>query len=77
MNWPARSPDMNPIEHVWDHLGWAMQRDRIPCRTLDELQNKLDMVWNNMDQGYIQNLFEGMPRRMQAVITSRGGNTRY
>lgn len=77
MDWPARSPDMNPIEHVWDHLGWTLQQDGFPCRTLDELQNKLSMFWNNLGQEYIQNLFEGMPRRMQAVITARGGNTRY
>lgn len=77
MNWPARSPDINPIEHVWDRLGWEIQQDRIPCRTLGELQNKLEMIWNNLDQHYIHNLFEGMPRRIQAVITARGGNTRY
>ncbi|GFY01272.1 transposable element Tcb2 transposase [Trichonephila clavipes] len=20
--WPARSLDLSPIEHIWDHLGW-------------------------------------------------------
>ncbi|GFV37092.1 transposable element Tcb2 transposase [Trichonephila clavipes] len=20
--WPTRSPELSPIEHIWDHLGW-------------------------------------------------------
>jgi transposase len=77
MNWPARSPDLNPIEHVWDHLGWAMQHHQAPIRNLNELQNQLGVIWDNMDQEYIHRLFEGLPRRMEAVIRARGGNTRY
>lgn len=34
--------------------------------------------WNNEDmQGRIRTLIASMPDRMQAVITARGGNTRY
>ncbi|GFU12905.1 uncharacterized protein TNCV_3574331 [Trichonephila clavipes] len=34
MDWPARSPDLNPIEHVWDFLG-----RRLAARTLPPLFN--------------------------------------
>lgn len=77
MNWPARSPDLNPIEHVWDHMGRTIRQHEVPRRTLQELQNELNVIWNNMDQGYVQTLIESMPRRMQAVIRARGGHTRY
>jgi hypothetical protein len=26
LEWPARSPDMNPIEHVWDTLGRTVKK---------------------------------------------------
>ena len=39
--WPARSPDMNPIEHAWDALGRAINdRDNLP-QTLQELAQAL------------------------------------
>ncbi|GFU28811.1 transposable element Tcb2 transposase [Trichonephila clavipes] len=22
--WPFRSPDLSPIEYIWDHLGWRV-----------------------------------------------------
>lgn len=77
MAWPSRSPDLNPIEHVWDMLGRKV-RSRVPSpRTLDELRNVLLEEWEAIPQHAIYSLIESMPRRMNAVIQARGGNTRY
>jgi len=27
--WPARSPDINPIEHLWDRLGLVIKRRHV------------------------------------------------
>ncbi|GFU54720.1 transposable element Tcb2 transposase [Trichonephila clavipes] len=37
MNWPARSPDLNPIEHVWDFLGRRLAARTLPPVTIREL----------------------------------------
>ncbi|GFW31940.1 uncharacterized protein TNCV_5041091 [Trichonephila clavipes] len=50
--WPARSPDLSPIEHIWDHLG---RRVRHPT-SLNELEARLQQIWNKMSQYIIQNL---------------------
>jgi transposase len=76
-DWPALSPDMNPIEHVWDELGRRVRRHTPAPRTAQELRELLLQEWNNIDQNVILNLIQSMPRRLQTVINARGGNTRY
>ncbi|GFW46366.1 transposable element Tcb1 transposase [Trichonephila clavipes] len=66
MDWPAYSPDMNPIEHVWDMLG----RPRPTC--LPELRRALLDEWCNILQDQIDNLILSMPRRCKACIASSG-----
>ncbi|GFU96032.1 transposable element Tc3 transposase [Trichonephila clavipes] len=37
MDWPARAPDLNPIEHVWDFLGRRLAARTLPSVTIREL----------------------------------------
>ena len=77
MDWPPHSPDLNPIEHVWDMLGRRI-RNLIPApRTLDELRRALSEQWAVIPQEDISRLVQSMPRRIDTVIQARGGNTRY
>lgn len=77
MDWPPKSADMNPIEHVWDLLKKRV-RQRIPTpENLQQLEQVVLEEWENIPQETIQNLLRGMQRRMLAVIRARGGNTRY
>ena len=77
MERPARSPDMNPIEHVWDDLQCRVAGRRIAFRTLQQLEAVLMEEWENIPQDNIVNFYEGIQRRMEAVIQAKGGNTRY
>lgn len=77
MNWPACSPDLNPIEHVWDMLGRRL-RLRVPAvQNTEEAIVALIEEWDNLPQEMIDGLIRSMRRRMTAAVRARGGNTRY
>ncbi|GBO07990.1 hypothetical protein AVEN_14121-1 [Araneus ventricosus] len=63
MAWPARSPDLNPIEHMWDMLG-----GQIAGRTLHELQQALLQEWALLPQKEIKATIASIPRCCQACI---------
>ncbi|GFT36012.1 transposable element Tc1 transposase [Trichonephila clavipes] len=43
--WPARSPDLNHIEHVWDFLGRRLAARTLPPVTIRELRLALQDEW--------------------------------
>ena len=76
MDWPSRSPDLNPTQHVWDELGRRLN-DRPNARTtLDQLQQALTEEWNRIPN-VIRRIVASMRRRRHAVINSIDGPTRY
>lgn len=75
--WPANSPDLNPIEHLWDNLGRKV-RNHVPApQSLQELRRILENEWNAITQDEIKRLIRSMPDRMNEVIRARGGHTHY
>ena len=77
LDWPARSPDLNPIEHVWNSLQAALSARQVQPRSIQELGAMLVQEWDNMTQASIRNLIGSMRTCCQAVIDSNGSHTLY
>lgn len=73
---PAMSPDLNPIEHVWDIMGRRLRREYPNLQNLAALERALQHIWNTIPQPQIT-VCINMAERLRAVIENRGGNTRY
>ena len=72
--WPAQSPDLNPIEHLWADLK-RRGADPVPA-TVDELWERLEREWWVTDASRCRRLVESMPSRIDAV-NAHGGHTQF
>ncbi|GFW51320.1 transposable element Tc3 transposase [Trichonephila clavipes] len=72
MDFSAYSPDLNPIENVWDVLGLRIAVRELPPSCLPELRRALLDEWCNIPKDQIGNLILSMPRRCKARIASSG-----
>ena len=78
LSWAAKSPDMNPIEHVWDIIGRRLyDRYAAAPANLGNLQQRIREIWNAIPQVEIDNIIDSLPRRCQALIDANGGPTTY
>ncbi|GFW77965.1 transposable element Tc1 transposase [Trichonephila clavipes] len=77
MDWPARSPDLNPIEHVWDFLGKRLAARTLPPVTIRELRLALQDEWAAMPQQLIDTLILSMSRRCEFCLAVRGHHIPY
>ena len=72
LDWPAQSPDLNSIEHLWDQLERRL-RSRSNCPTsVPDLPNALVADWKQVPAALFQHLMESLPRRVEAVIAAKG-----
>ncbi|UYV81780.1 Transposase [Cordylochernes scorpioides] len=74
--WPPYSPDLSPIEHVWDIIGRCLHALPQP-RSEDELWQMVEREWRAIPQDAIRTLIDSLPRRVAACIAVRGGPTCY
>lgn len=75
LEWPSQSPDLNPIEHLWQELKLRVGTEH--CANKAALWGKVQEEWKNISQDRIIKLIESMPHRCAAVIASKGMATKY
>ncbi|GFT45797.1 transposable element Tcb2 transposase [Trichonephila clavipes] len=63
--WPARSPDLNPIENVWDALGRQVAGRNYPPTNKNTFIRALTEEWDKLPQQLLDNVVQSMVRRVE------------
>ena len=77
MEWPAKSPDMNPIENIWGIMKQRISRRLRYQHTLNDLEAMVHEEWNAVALPTVRKCISSMRRRTAALIAAAGGHTHY
>lgn len=75
MVWPPQSPDLNPIEQIWDCLDSRLKK--LTRTSQNSMWNSLQSAWASIHPSTFAKYINTMKARCQAVIDAQGGHTRY
>ncbi|CAF3295376.1 unnamed protein product [Rotaria sp. Silwood2] len=73
--WPPFSPDLNPIEHIWDELERRMKKHQ--PKNEKELRELLQLEWDNIGEEVTKKLVESFPNRLYECSRMKGYPTKY
>jgi len=75
--WPAQSPDLNPIENLWNELEIRIRKRKPMPKNKNDFFVALKEEWYKIDKSRLIRLVKSMPNRINAVIESKGNPTKY
>jgi len=75
IEWSPWSPDLNPIENVWNVLK-ARVYARFP-QTMEEMETIIREEWAELDLKFISRICRSMPRRLQLLLDNNGHKISY
>ncbi|GFT19908.1 transposable element Tcb2 transposase [Trichonephila clavipes] len=75
--YPANSPDLNPIENLWDYLGRAIARRHPPPKDVNGLKTALLEEWSLIPQTVINNVISSLKTRCDMCVRVRGDHIPY
>ncbi|GFV57556.1 transposable element Tcb1 transposase [Trichonephila clavipes] len=75
--WPARSPDLSPIENMWSMVAQRLTQNTPLAATPDQLWQRVEAAWSAVPQEHIERVLKSMPSRVAVVISNNGGYSGY
>lgn len=78
IEWPACSPDLNPIENVWGILVKKVyDPEKSPINNISQLKQRIESSWAEISPAILKKLIDSMPDRLIEVIKNKGKWTHY
>lgn len=77
MQWPALSPDLNPIENLWGDMARAVYGNGRQYHSVSELEASVKKAWLDISPARLESLLKSMDDRCLEVVELKGSKTHY
>ncbi|XGW04337.1 hypothetical protein V3C99_015474 [Haemonchus contortus] len=77
LEWPACSPDLNPMENLWGIIVRRVYANSRQFSTIDELRIAIMEAWRDIDRSVLRNLTMSMPHRLMELSLKQGAPIDY
>jgi transposase len=83
LDWPSNSPDLNPIENLWQILKGRVEKqvNKVLTKkkpvTAESFREIIQKEWEGIDKKIFVNLIHSMPSRLNEVIEKNGNKISY
>jgi transposase len=77
LEWPSRSPDLNPIENLWGSLVRLVYSNGRQYNSVGELEEAIQAAWEVISEDELHRLVNSMPKRCIELLKTNGNSIRY
>jgi len=77
LDWPAQSPDLNPIENIWNIIKFRRKKKFGFPRTKEELIDQIFEIWNSLEEDLCHSCIGSMENRLNEVLRLQGRSIGY
>ncbi len=76
LNWPPQSPDLSPIENIWNIMKMRLKARRPRPRTHATMRDAMHEIWEELEDNIRMDLILGFRKRCKDCIKNKGGLVR-
>ncbi|GBM84936.1 Transposable element Tc3 transposase [Araneus ventricosus] len=77
LDWPTRTPDLNPMENLWGILAHEVYKNGIQYQNKQELTYSVEKAWIKISKNVLKELSNSMTSRLIKVIEKKGEIINY
>lgn len=71
------SPDLKPIENLWEIARKVYGREKSPTENAVELKKEIEPAWTNIENETLNKIVDSVPNRFIEVIKNKGKSTKH